>query len=637
VNDFFHFVVAFFEVISTSAPHIYHSTLLLSPRTSSVRKLYEPYAFPLVRVVQGIPVSWEPIVATSSHRVPIHNIVWSPCSRYIAVSSGDPPMIEILDALTLRQLHKFDSQDRHEWLSFSPDSRSLTQFSLSRSRLTTQDLQTGGQINTIPFISHTADSRYLSSTYSVDGKMFAVAYRDSESTGISTYNLLSGTHTHSHRAPDGHIVAPIWTHGEFLRFVTVKPGSITVWEVGFTSTHTLTKVESLPTPGNDHHFQPILFLPTLSRLAFYRYEEVMIWDARDSKLLLNTSGDRPMSFSSDGQFFACGTPDEEIHLWKESPAGYLLHRKIIPGITKEVGCDHVHHSIEPFLSPDGESIIASMGYKIHLWRTTDPITSLSSVPTRPTGEDDFILEFSPDGSLVAIARKGEKTATVLDLKSGNPRLVIDTGVGVHSMRVTEDAIVVAGKGWIIAWNLPAGEHVLGARADVDDNVRAMTFSHPELFPKRSQSVAISPDLNYAVITRGLKGSEGLDIFDLSTGNHLVGTATDYALAPWITPDGCEVWFSSHGGWKINKDGKSNIIGLDPLPKNAQPSGGYYWSSPHDHHFTGDGSWIFNSRKKRLMWFPQHWRHALWDWTWNGWFLGSLNYELPEPVIIDLSE
>ena len=33
-------------------------------------------------------------------------------------------------------------------------------------------------------------------------------------------------------------MAQIWTHGEFLRFVTGKPGSITIWEVWLTSKHT---------------------------------------------------------------------------------------------------------------------------------------------------------------------------------------------------------------------------------------------------------------------------------------------------------------------------------------------------------------------------------------------------------------
>jgi len=73
-------------VISASAPHIYHSALLLSPQTSVVRKLYESYTRPLVRVVRGLPISWEPTVATSYHHDRVFMAVWSPCSRFIALT-----------------------------------------------------------------------------------------------------------------------------------------------------------------------------------------------------------------------------------------------------------------------------------------------------------------------------------------------------------------------------------------------------------------------------------------------------------------------------------------------------------------------------------------------------------------------
>jgi hypothetical protein len=128
-------------------------------------------------------------------------------------------------------------------------------------------------VGSVPFPQHQIrPPHYFSSTYSVDGKMVAVAYMDwgEDCTGvtvISTYNLLSGTHIYSHRVSEGRIVASIWTHGECLRFVTVKPGSITIWEVGFTSIHTLAEVESLPAPDDIGSEEP-LFLPTRSRLAF---------------------------------------------------------------------------------------------------------------------------------------------------------------------------------------------------------------------------------------------------------------------------------------------------------------------------------------------------------------------------------
>jgi len=54
--------------------------------------------------------------------------------------------IDILDAVTLERLHSFTHPwtERTRWVSFSPDSRSLTQLH-DDYRLTTWDLQTGGE------------------------------------------------------------------------------------------------------------------------------------------------------------------------------------------------------------------------------------------------------------------------------------------------------------------------------------------------------------------------------------------------------------------------------------------------------------------------------------------------------------
>jgi len=183
-----------------------------------VHKLYKPYARPLARVVTGLPISWEPTLATAKHENFARMAAWSPCSRFIAV--GFLTSIEIRDAVTLGRLHTFTHPrlELGQKFSFSPDSRSLTQFSHGHG-LTTWDLQTGGRISVIPDTS----SWYISSAYSMDGKVVAAAglssLGNSTFTVISTYNLLSGTRIYTYTSEE-HIVAPIWTRGEFLRFAT---------------------------------------------------------------------------------------------------------------------------------------------------------------------------------------------------------------------------------------------------------------------------------------------------------------------------------------------------------------------------------------------------------------------------------
>ena len=548
---------------------------------------------------------------------------------------------KVLDAVTLEQLHTFmhpDSVDGRP--SFSPDGRSLIWINRD-SGFAAWDLQTGGRISAAPSALYMPAVSYLSSTHSVDGKIvaFASAYRGWENydaaTSISTYNLISGTHIYSHHPLERHVIAPIWTHGEFLRFATVEPGLITIWEVGFTSEHTLAEIESLPAPGDavpgDADPKDYLFLPTLSRLAFLLKEAILIWDARDSKFLLNfVGGAQPkgLSFSSNGRFFACGSKIcQEVHLWKESPTGYVLHRKLVAG--------PVDHWITPFLSPDGESIITSKGDGIQLWRTTDSANPPSSVPPQPAKQTDFVLAFSPDKSFIATGRSGGKIATIADLKSGDPRLIVDTGMKIWGLGVTMDAVVVVGEGNIITWNLPVGDCFRDARANIHDSVRTILFNHPPPLHGRTHYASISPDFNHLVITR--EESSGLEIYDVSTGKHLVGTAAGFVAKPWFTRDGCEVRHSRfpffRGGKKIIRGGRSDVIGLEPVGDDDDPSGGHLWESSHGHNVTDDG-WVLDSRKKRVMWLPHHWRFSKEDRIWDGQFLALFDRILPEPVIIE---
>jgi len=563
--------------------------------------------------------------------------VWSSCSRFIAVEMAEST--EVLDAVTLERLHTFMHRWSFDgWISLSPDGRSLTRIN-GDNESTTWDLQTGGQISATPSAPDMPSSSYFSSAHSMDGKIVAFAYRGSNNnpvTGISTYNLISRTHIYSHRTTEGRIIAPIWTHGEFLRFAAVKPGSITIWQVGFTSEHTLAEIKSLPAPDNVNSGYDHLFLPTLSRLAFILWGAVLIWDARDSKFLLNFVGGagqlRGLSFSSDGRFFACGSYDQGFDLWKESPTGYILHQKLVSWLTDG--------QTTPFLSPDGESIITSRGLQTQLWRTTDPINSESSSnPPQPAEQTDFVLAFSPDKSFIVTGQLGENIATIFNLKSGDPRLVVDTGMKICGLGVTGSAVIVVGEGKVVTWNLPAGDRILNARANIHDSVRTIVFDHPQPSPKWLHIASISPDFNHLAITREGR-PEGLDIYDASTGKHVAGVTTDYSVSHlWFTRDRREIWYQSTAlfvGQKIIRGGGSDVIGLELLQRGDAPSGGYLWESSHGHNVTDDG-WILDSRKKRVLWLPHHWRVHKKYQMWDGRFLALFDPWLPEPIIIELDE
>ena len=250
---------------------------------------------------------------------------WSPCNRFIAVARDGA--VEIRDAVTLSLLNTFESPSGFSsQLSFSPDSRFLTRF--GRVDLVTWDLQTGDLVGIGAILPKGLDAKNskFSSTYSTDGKMVAAVYLEYPdwcllnfrdlNTFIATHDP-STTHAHLYRIPEGRLIPPIWTHGKFLRFATLEPRHITIREVEFTLTQTPEVVEFLPVPDETADVgQSIetLFLPTLSRLAVAFECELFVWDARNSKFLLEIEAYCPtrISFSSDGCFFACGGRDVRV-------------------------------------------------------------------------------------------------------------------------------------------------------------------------------------------------------------------------------------------------------------------------------------------------------------------------------------
>ncbi|KAF9642270.1 hypothetical protein BDM02DRAFT_3124713 [Thelephora ganbajun] len=635
-NDCFRFVTGFFEVIDESASHIYHSALPVSPQTSMVRKLYGPHAKPLARIVHGLPDSWNPAIMIMEYYCKA--VAWSPCGRFIAISDGGS-RVEIRDAATLKRLTTLEFPEGQACeLAFSPDARLLMGHNVNPAGFISWDLQTGVLVNAIFPDQWDDDTLCSSIIYSTCGTMFGVLIRRLCTFNIRIYDVHSGAHTYTHLIEgivEGMVVCVIWTHGECLRFATTKPGSITTWEVGFASRNAPTEIESLPLPDNfPHDFYIHSFHPTLSRLAFTYLERIFVWDTRHSKFLLNeyAKDTHRISFSSDGRFFiyeVIGTLAPTIYLWKESSTGYILHRKF----NCEVWISRL------LISPNGESIFASRYRTIQLWRTMDLTTSFSHKQTY----ERFVVDFSPDETLAAATRVGGKTITVLDLKSGNPPLIIDAGMEVYGQRVTGDTVVAAYHEKVVTWNLPARDRVLNTKANLNDNISTATplIICPTM-SSRLEFVSISPDLHSIAIVDSLPFSHHrLHLHHVPTRQCLGYVFVDRRgdSCPWFTSDGREVWYTTDrgeaNGLAVVEDTESGVIKLEHLGPTQRPSNAP-WLSSRGYQIMDDG-WILGISGKRLLRLPPRWRSLDTNRTWSGRFLVLLHGALPEAVILELEE
>ena len=578
--------------------------------------------------------------------------VWSPCNKLIAVAKFESA--DILDAATLSKLGTIKSplSSSGPGLSFSPDGRFLTQF--NDGDLASWDLQTGGPLGIVTSGSDILPRNAFSSTYSADGKMVAVAcevwpdcdddddYEDDYITFITIYDF-SGTHTRSYYAPEGHIITPIWTHGGFLRFSTVKPSSITTWEVPFTSTHAPVEVETLPIPDESVYGERFLLLPPLFRLAFTLSDTILIWDIRASKLLLKSEPIPELhlvwtpdiaytssrsSFSSDGRFFTCMNATGDVYVWMESTAGYTLHQKLAfadPG-----------GSAGPCLSPDGEFIIMPLRSTIHLWPTGGQILSPSSIPTGDGGDRrDILLGFSPNEKLLALGRRGGNAVTILNLQSGESQWVIEMGVGIEHLGIAQSTVVVVGKGRVVTWNIPGANCASNAGANVNDNVQIIVADHfsRSLYSTIDRSTSHDPAgrSRTAVVVGYLERPDTQRGYGAPAGRNFGGIMVQFEPT-WqrLTPAGG----SLVEGQETVEEGESGVIELKPREEIPWITVIFPLSN-HDCEVTDDG-WVLSPNRKRLLWLPHRWRskeHRRWD----GRFLGLLDGQLAEVVILEFFE
>ena len=580
----------------------------------------------------GVPLSWEPVVASIYVKGgPVKSaVVWSPCSKFVAVRAGRS--VEVLDAATLYRLATFEYRSPFVpfYLGFSPDSRSLTLVQVDR-EVINWDLQTGGRLSEIRGVSP-CRALVRSFTHSKDGRMVAAIYKPDHGIEyeVYTFDLPSRTVLGPLLVPDGKLVRPIWTHDEYIRFATIHPGSITIWEVEFTLKHPPTKVESFPLPNEVIDGRKFLFLPALYRLAFTLRRTIQVRDVKASKLLFESEVKQrsaAYSFSSDGHFFAFATATHEIHVWKESPAGYVPHQQSTPLL----------HNIEWLhLSPNGGSIVFPLDGTINLWHARDQIPPPPPPPTEERSREDLILTFSLDQKSVAFAQRGKNMVAIFDLKSGNLRLTIDTDMGVGCLGVAGDTVIVAGSGKIVTWNLPAGDHAFSA--GINDSVRSVMLDRSQLSKGVVQT--LSPHLGFFAVAGTSRLMPVLEIYDVHTGTRLASDTSSVLEVLWFTQDEREVWMFGNKtffeGREIIKDDESGGMELKPLEETSRPSGTLPWQSHLGYEVTDDG-WVLNPTRKRLLWLPHRWRsdqmeHRL----WSGRFLGLSN-RLSEGAILEFPE
>ncbi|KAF9645139.1 hypothetical protein BDM02DRAFT_3189954 [Thelephora ganbajun] len=433
-RDYSHFVAMFFEPISVSATHIYHSALELSPFSSIVRRwYYHRRHTSLPRVMVGIRESWEGGIMIPSENYCL-SYTWSPCGQFIAAQSLEA--VEIYDSLSLEllstlKLTKPTPDEVTSLLAYSSDGRLIA--SLCGTSLVIWDIQTGGVAKEANY----GGIKNGSLVWSLDGRTIGIVeMKGSQTYVVRTYDVDSGA-THSPGILESRDEPYLWAYGTSFRIMTTKrvgqARTINIFEVG----SILTKIESFYIGSWEEDLKIKFFSQTTHRISCSDEDgrHLAIMDIRDSRSLLEEEG-FSHCFSSDGSLFAAANT-RSVHIWKYTSDGYARWREFSTQDNTE----------DLRFSSTSSSLLSCTDGILKLWR-------LDGLPTDAHCDSyEQLAVLSRGGDYIVASHEWDSAITITNLFSQTPPSTVDTGAVIATLTLTGNILLALGEDTIAAWRL----------------------------------------------------------------------------------------------------------------------------------------------------------------------------------------
>jgi WD40 repeat protein len=429
---------------------------------------------------------------------------------------------------------------------------------------------------------------------------------------------------------DNHQLGAQWAHKESLRVATVsKPNGkpvINILEFQPPSNPSHPVVELFPVPPHDGRFS---FSPVSFHASFITESEVIILDVQGPKTLFHAKATQPLyrspgQFSPDGSFFACGTLEHKICIWRNTPTGYVPWSTLKPRL--------------PFnnfsFSPIAISILAWGPEGIQHLHPGNSISPLSPNEIKPLHQPGkHLVACSTDGTHIATAQHEGGIITVLDPCLGTPLWLIYTGVQIQDMKIVGATIFVADGHRLISWNLEVGG---GATVSGSCNTVAVG-AHMH----KANNLVLSDDCSQIAFAVGGE----VFLYDIM--------AQEMITKHWVGRTIVDIQFSQDGHWlyafrivqhfrtefhftklEMVENGHSvdvtTKVLLDRVPWVS------HVRSPYGYSIGSRSEWVVDSRGHKYLWLPPHWRttHGL-DVGWEGDFLALVARHHQKPIIIEL--
>ena len=428
--------------------------------------------------------------------------------------------------------------------------------------------------------------------------------------------------------------------GESFRFATVgsddEKAVIDINQFQPSSTPPCRTVESFIVPHHRYGLEvpfaregddwEVSFSLASFHASFTTWEEITVFDIRDSKILLRT--ERPQDdecldsgdFSPDGAFFAVRI-DMEIHVWQNTSAGYTPW-----------SCLESRSPFDQFsFSPTGISILVWGAYGVQLLDNHTHIPSPNKKASSHNGEDHRVA-YSKDGTWIATARQDGNVVTVLDALSGTPQRSITTARPILDIGIVGNTVIMANMRGLVRWDLEVGEIMHSAFGALAAEIAVMDDT--------ARHFTLSTDCSWIAFSV----ERTIFLYDILDQRVVYKHVMDYYVADiWWAPHGRQLCFAP--GHNRREDLRVRGVMLSETVEQwrivdvtKEITEGV---RSRDDLFPLHGSciqlgseWIEDSGGKKLLWLSPNWRVLYCsEARFDGNFLALIDEHHPVPIII----
>jgi len=411
---------------------------------------------------------------------------------------------------------------------------------------------------------------------------------------------------------------------------------VNTWELHLTPDSPPSLIQSFSMPHHDGEFY---FSPVSLHASFVTKTQVVILDVHDSSFLLQANAAHipyvPLGcFSSDGCFFACGTEEPGILVWKNESTNYIPWSNIRTRL--------------PFkgisFSPTTSSILTWGIEGIQLLK-------LGNQPFTPSPDkvkhhhSNHLVAYSADRTYITTAHHEDNVVTVLTPSLDTPP--IDIGMEIMDIKIVNNIVFVANKHMLTQWDLETGERMHSIHG-----VGKVAIDKPMVISPHTKHLALSDDLSWVAFDTGEMAVFLYDTraTEIVAEYQLVGEVVDIKFSP----NQDELWLLTHTmneyehpfSLNVNPQILYSLVELEiavgggfgnATVKSLEDEWSWVNAFSHGYYIGKSRQWVVDSRGRKLLWLPPNWRVKHWeDVRWNGNFLALVNSHHQGPIIIQFN-